>query len=686
MKSRTSRATRVCRSAAWVLMLAFGPAGAIAADAPSPIPVERFFHRAEISAAELSPSGRYVALTTASPTGRTLLAILDLDKKAEGLSIIANFADVDIRSFYWVNEDRLVFNTIDSQAPLNQQGFGPGLFSIKRDGSGQRELIRGRSGATITLGTSIAKHELGPEHVFRSTLDDGSDDVIIVEYLFNRRTHDVLNVLPKRLDVATGIARPISFGAPDNVRSWVFDRAGRPRVAVAQRADQTEVFWYAPESDSWQSIRRGATTRMTFFPLGVDAAGRLYGSDVDAEGRSVVKRFDVPTGRSEGTVLVSAKGFDLDPRLNFDRKTGELLGVRYETDAPGVTWFDPALKALQEVADARFPGRVNTIACRRCQSEDGVMLVRSYSDRDPGFYATYRVASRSWDLIGKNRPDIDPARMAPLDFYRTTARDGEDLPIWVTMPQGRSGPQPAVVLVHGGPWIRGVHWQWNPEAEFLASRGYVVLEPEFRGSDGYGTEHLVKGFRQWGRTMQDDLVDAVRWAANKGMVDPGRVCIAGASYGGYAALMGVIRDADTFRCGIAWVAVTDPRLLFEFNQESDSQSEFRDYAYPEMIGDPVKDAAMLRDVAPVEHAGEIRVPLLMAFGSRDRRVPIEHGRTMLAAMKSAGLDPEYVVYDGEGHGFLKLSNRVDFYTRVERFLAKNLERRPSADSSNRAAP
>ena len=262
--------------------------------------------------------------------------------------------------------------------------------------------------------------------------------------------------------------------------------------------------------------------------------------------------------------------------------------------------------------------------------------------------------------------------MATLDLHRIKARDGLDLPVWVTTPHGAVTRRPAVVLVHGGPWVRGTHWRWNADAQFLASRGYVVIEPEYRGSAGYGRSHLQAGFRQWGTTMQDDVADAVRWATEKGLVDGMRVCIAGASYGGYATLMGPIRYPELYRCGVAWVAVSDPRLLFEPVWHSDMSREAREFSMPTMIGDPVKDAAMLKEAAPVERAREIKVPMLLAYGSEDKRVPIDHGEQMRAAMRAAGNEPEYVVYAGEGHGWLKVENRIDFWTRVEKFLARNL--------------
>jgi dipeptidyl aminopeptidase/acylaminoacyl peptidase len=268
--------------------------------------------------------------------------------------------------------------------------------------------------------------------------------------------------------------------------------------------------------------------------------------------------------------------------------------------------------------------------------------------------------------------------MAPVDFERFRARDGLEIPVWVTRPVGTDGrplpgPLPTVVLVHGGPWVRGSHWAWHAEAQFLASRGYLVVEPEFRGSEGYGRALFRAGLRQWGRAMQDDLVDALAWAAQRGWADAGRACIAGASYGGYATLMGLIRHPETWRCGVAWVAVTDPRLLFRWSYVSDVNDEARGYTYPQLIGDPEADRAMLEEVTPVLHAARLRSPLMLAFGGRDARVPIEHGRRLHQALRAAGRTPaEYVVYEDEGHGWFLLENQLDFARRLERFLAEQL--------------
>lgn len=229
------------------------------------------------------------------------------------------------------------------------------------------------------------------------------------------------------------------------------------------------------------------------------------------------------------------------------------------------------------------------------------------------------------------------------------------------------------MLVHGGPWMRGRQWGWDPMAQFLASRGYQVLEPEFRGSTGYGQALYRAGWRQWGQAMQDDVADVMQWAVKQGHADPKRACIAGASHGGYATLMGLMRHPELYRCGVAWVAVTDPRLLFEWNFDSDQADVVREIDLPRLVGDPKADAAMLDSVSPVKRAAEIKAPLLLAMGGADARVLPVHGERLNEALIAAGRPPQYVVYEGEGHGWRQLKTHVDFARRLEAFLAQHLK-------------
>jgi dipeptidyl aminopeptidase/acylaminoacyl peptidase len=648
----------------WAFAMAcLAGAMSLAARAAEPIPVATFVGNPDISGAKLSPSGKFIALAIANKSGRTILAVSDVDL-AKPPVIVAASSLADIGAFEWVNDDWLVYNVVDLQAPLRDQRFGPGLFSVRRDGSQARQLIRVRWNE-FTTGTNIASTLLDPSHFFMQAIDDGGSNVIVGQARFDN-LGELISITPKRLDVSTGRATIAVLGYPEHAVDWVFDAKGVARVAETRHDGWVETFWRERDGAPWRSIQRDKEIAPHFSALDVDSEGRLYVAAPSASGHDVVTRFDVSAGKLEAQPLASAPGFDLGGGLIFSAAQDRLLGLRVVTDAETTVWFDPARKKLQEAAEAHFPGRIARISCRAC---DDAVLVYSYSDHDPGVYSLYRPKTQAWVPLGVVAPAVDPRRMADLDLHRIQARDGLELPVWVTRPKGAKGPLPAVLLVHGGPWMRGVHWGWNGEAQLLASRGYVVIEPEFRGSTGYGWKLFHAGWKSWGTTMQDDLADAVRWAAEQGIADAKRVCIVGASYGGYAALMAPIRYPDLFKCSVAYVAVSDPRLMFEESWQNDLGRQ-EHFTMRELLGDPDKDAAMLKAAAPVERAAEIKIPVLLAYGSEDVRVPLEHGSKMRAALRAAGREPEYVVYSGEGHGFLKMENRLDFYTRMEKFLAK----------------
>jgi dipeptidyl aminopeptidase/acylaminoacyl peptidase len=337
-------------------------------------------------------------------------------------------------------------------------------------------------------------------------------------------------------------------------------------------------------------------------------------------------------------------------------------------------WFDAGLQRIQQGIDAALPaGRSNRLYCGRCESTR-FFVVRSGSDRQPGEYYLFDRSKPSLERIGASRPWIAEESQGRRSFHRVTTRDGLRMPVYVTHPPGSAADQalPAVVLVHGGPWVRGSDLSWEAEAQFLASRGYRVLEPEFRGSEGYGFRHFKAGWKEWGRAMQDDLVDAVQWAAKQGLVDPAKVCIAGASYGGYAALMGPIANPGVYRCAASFAGVTDIELMYSITW-SDTSEASRRYSMPVLIGDRDKDAERLASVSPLKRVADIKVPVLVAHGSADRRVPLDHARKFANAARSAGVAIEQISYSGEGHGFFDPANQADYFGRLERLLESSLK-------------
>ncbi len=665
----------------WAAQAAQAPAApASAAGGAALLPVEMFYRHPDVGQVKLSPSGRRLAVSL-NVRDRLALAVLDLQGQ-EPPKVVMRDDLADVRDFDWVNDDRLVFSIIQLDAGGAEQDFGPGLFSVGLDGANARMLVRVRW--DFLVDRSIGVPPLEPRHTLLAVPAGGVGDEVVVGQWQHDAADDLDVVIPLRLNVVTGRSYSLAQGMPDHVQRWLFDPQGEPRVAVARHQGQVTVYWRAPGAERWQQIVKHPAYQAPFIPHSVDSAGRLFvvANEAEGDGIRVLKRFDFKTGQPEAETLARAAGFDFWGGLLHDganpvRLAEGALGLRLTTDAESTVWFKPRLTQLQQTVDKHLPGRVNRLTCRRCEADDAVVLVQSWSDQDPGQLWLHRPAGDQWQRIGPVRKDIDPRRMARLDFHRFKARDGLEMPVWITQPAvadaAKPVPRPAVVLVHGGPWVRGGRWQWSEDAQFLASRGYVVIEPEFRGSTGYGNRLFNAGIRQWGRAMQDDVADAVRWAAAQGWVDDKRVCIAGASYGGYATLMGLVRDPGLYRCGIAWVAVSDPRLMFKWSWISDVGEEGRRFDYPTLIGDPVADAAMLTDIAPVTHAARIRSPLLLAHGLMDRRVPVAHADRLREAMTAAGHPPEWVLYPDEGHVWLRPANRFDFARRMERFLAQHLQ-------------
>ena len=526
--------------------------------------VENFFEVPDVLEARLSPAGKRLAVSTGLGGKRVGLVVFDLDK-AGAVTQAARFVDVDIARFSWVNEDRLVFDVVDLAEGSGNREYAPGLYSVAFDGADLRQLVMRQHQPLVSAPSAARLRALEWNHTLLHVpfVEGGVGEEVIIGAL-SFEGNDLVAIQPMRLNVVSGRTRSMSLGAPANAVRWIFDAAGEARVAVTRRAGRQAVHWRGPGKEEWQQLAEFDALRPAFTPRFVDGAGTLYVTRAEGpQGTQVLTRFDFATGQPEPRAMVRTPGFDFRGSLLGDRAGTKAMGVQVETDAETTVWFDEGMKRIQALADERFPNHVNRLTCRRCGASDMVVLVQAWSDRDPGHLWIYRAATEKWQLISRIRKAIDPAAMASVAFERIKARDGRDLPVWLTVPKGRKAGDggAAVVLVHGGPWLRGGHWAWSEIEQFLASRGYLVISPEFRGSTGYGAAHFTAGWKQWGRAMQDDVADAWQWAKSKGWAD--RACIAGASYGGYSALMGLVRDAELYRCGVAWLAVTDMFLLLK---------------------------------------------------------------------------------------------------------------------------
>lgn len=646
-------------------------AGAPPSPAVKPPPAEAFFQPARLQAASLSPSGRWLAAQVANTGERARLVVTDLDDK-EPARVVAAFSKHDVQSVRWLNDELLVFEVDDRQDRSRESVHkGAGLMSVRRDGEQMRVLIK----REWTRGMQFAAQSTAPleaNHDFLALGPVGTDELIVGERRYEA-DGSFASLNPLRLNARTGERRSMLDNAPAHVKTWWFDHHGTPRAAMASKDGQYTLHWHELNDKRWREIGRFPWLDAPYWPAFVDGGGQLYVTQSDdGAGVAVLVKLDTTTGKVAAQPLVKVPGFDSEFGALVDRGTGELLGLNLLTDGRTQVWFAPAMQAMQAKVDSALPGRINLLSCRPCDKPRR-LLVHSYSDRHPGEYLLYDVAADRWQRLGVQRPAIDPEQMGRMSFHRIKARDGADLPLWVTLPPGGAvQPRPSVVLVHGGPWERGAQWAWSDDSQFLATRGYVVIQPEFRGSTGFGRNHFRAGWKQWGQAMQDDVSDAVRFAIQKGWVDAQRVCIAGASYGGYATLMGLAKDPGLYRCGVSWAGVTDPRLMFSIHWSDISDGSKR-HAYPQLIGDPTQDAAMLAANAPVELAARIKAPVMLTYGSLDMRVPIEHGERMREVLRQAGNPPEWHVYGDEGHGWSHPENILDFWRRVGTFLARHLK-------------
>jgi dipeptidyl aminopeptidase/acylaminoacyl peptidase len=407
-----------------------------------------------------------------------------------------------------------------------------------------------------------------------------------------------------------------------------------------------------------------------FTPLAITPDGTLFASATrKGSDKAALYRVNTSTGEMDAEPLVALKDFDFNGELIMSG--GKVAGIQYRSDAQTTVWFDEKLKAVQAHVDATLKNTINTISVP-VRPATPYVLVHAFSDVDPGSFMLFNMETSKFAPLGAAMRDVDPRRMATRDFVKYKARDGLTIPAWVTMPRGGKGKKlPMVVLVHGGPWIPGATWQWESQSQFLASRGYLVVEPEFRGTTGYGWRHFRSSWKQWGLAMQDDLADGAKWAIEQGMADPKRICIAGASYGGYATLMGLVNDPELFKCGLDWVGVTDFDLLYSPAWGSMS-TEAREYGMPRMLGDLEKDAERFAKTSPLVQAARIKQPLMLAYGGNDGRVPVQHGVKFRDAVTKTNSNVEWIEYKDEGHGWVRPSTNIDFWTRVEKFLARNI--------------
>jgi dipeptidyl aminopeptidase/acylaminoacyl peptidase len=634
------------------------------------VPIKHFFENPAFNGAILSPDATSLAVLVGGGGMRDRLVVIDL--VSNKITPVAKFASVDIGEFEWVNNQRLVFNSKDKKTGRGDNHYAPGLWAVNKDASNLRQLVDIASSYSVEH--PVARTILPYNHYLTGQKGAQDSDAIYVKsprYSETTGEFDAMNLV--RLDTVTG--RAVTVQRPGKSQYWLLDANGEPRLTSTLDKNIETVQYLDPATKQWRKLAAFDTYvggEGAFTPRGFAPDGSLYVISNATTDTFSLYTFDFKTNKINPTPVLALDGFDFDGHLLT--AGDKLLGIRYTSDAGSTVWLDANMKATQAKVDALLPNTVNLIDTAS-RAALPVVLIDMYSDRQPHKYVLFNTETGKLTGIGGANTDINPAEMGEQEFVRIKTRDGKTVPTWLTLPNGSTRKNlPLVVLVHGGPHIRGAEWGWREEDQFLASRGYAVLQPEFRGSTGYGVSHHEAGWKQWGLAMQNDIADATRWAIAQGIADPKRICIAGASYGGYATLMGLINDPDLYKCGVEWLGVTDLTLMHDGHGSfiSDISDNYKQYGFPTLVGDPVKDAARFKATSPLQQAARVTQPLLMAYGAVDQRVPLYHGRKFYEAVKPTNPNVELVIYDEEAHGWELPKTRIDFWTRVEKFLDKQI--------------
>lgn len=638
-----------CGAAAFAMATSLG---ALAADAPRQIPAEEFIKPPQMGGIRFSPDGKHFA-ALAESKGRLQLVVADAETQKGGS--YRGDIDSDIVSFRWLTNDVVRVRTGKygaAQDELQRQDFQISYISV----SGKSRLSR----------DDVA-------NTWRRM--PGSETELIVEHGGRGRGESIwLDVV----DSTDGsIKRRLTDDPPGrNIYSWVLDKNLSPRAALGWVGgdEQRNQVWFRDKANGpWRMlISYKPELERGFIPVAMDSDGSLLVLSNQQTGRHELRRFDAATGQP-GEVLVSHPQADIDSGdLIYEAAGFTPVGVHIEGDVPQTYWFDEKREAIQNTIDKSLPTQVNSLQFLA----NGKVLVASRAPNDPGTYFMFDPQARTLTEWSRDRAWLSPKDLAMTEVVRFKARDGLEIPAYLTLPRGREARNlPLLVWVHGGPHVRD-DWGYDPTVQFLANRGYAVFQVNYRGSTGYGDTFMTAGYKQWGRAMQDDLTDGVKALVAQGRVDPQRVCIGGGSYGGYAALMGVIREPEMFRCAIDYVGVTDLTWMVELPETDYNRRVDRnvDDALKRRIGNPDDPAErkVMDAHSPRLLAAKIKAPLLLVYGTDDRRVPLRHGTAMRDALQAAGAKFEWKTYTGEGHGVFNSKNGADLLRLMESFLDKHI--------------
>ncbi len=601
------------------------------------IPLRDFFRNSEKVNFALSPNGEYVAFMAPYENRMNIFVQKIGDQEAVR---VTGETDRSLQSYTWATNTILLFLKDDK----GDENFH--LYSVD----------------LITRHTK----DLTPFKGVRASIVDplrDNDKEILVS--LNKRDPQVFDVY--RLNIHTGDLQ-LEAENPGNVMAWVSDQEGKIRIATTTDGVNTSVLYRDNEQEAFRTI---ITTnfRDALNPIAFTYDNKhLYASSNIGRDKQAIVKYDIANGK-ELEEIFSHPDVDVE-HLIRSRKQKKIQGVYYTTWKTEMHFFDDELAGVQKRLEEKLGSDYEIFIAGRDKNEEKYLVV-TINDRSSGTYYLYDTISDKIHKLADVKPWLNEANLAEMKPITFQSRDGLTMHGYLTLPKGvKAEKLPVVVNPHGGPWYRDV-WGFNPEVQFLANRGYAVLQINFRGSTGYGRKFWEASFKEWGLKMQDDITDGVKWLIGEGIADAKRVAIYGGSYGGYATLAGLAFTPNLYACGIDFVGVSN---LFTFmNTIPPYWKPLLDMMH-EMVGHPEEDKEQLTATSPVYHVDKIEVPLFVAQGAKDPRVNINESDQIVEALNKRGVDVLYMVKENEGHGFSNQENKFEFYEAMESFLDKHLKK------------
>ena len=626
--------------------------------ASAQVDVDRYVKQDSYDRVKISPNGEFLALTMNLADRQILLIQRRSDGKFTGKA--AGLENSAVADFWWVNDHRLVVAMAEKLGSRDAPQQTGELHGVNADGSGAKLLVgstnqdRSSSGAVYDF--------TGSTWQFAELIDTLPKDpqkvlVSISDYAVEPTTRVA------RMDVDTGRTIDVAT-APLKRATFASDGAGLVRFAEGKDRENYSRLLYRDNNDAeWRVVNDERTSGLLEFPLGFSADDKTAYLQVQHKtGPDSIVSFEPATGKR--VELLRDKLVDPD-FLIYAQDELAPVGANFVSDRRYNVFFDEtgADARLYRTLEAAFPGESVVVTSR---TGDGKLaLLQVSSDTNAGDFYLYDTSDQSAKGLFSRRNWLDPKTMSPTRSVQFAARDGLQLHGFVTVPKGAGPGLPMVVLPHGGPFGVADTWDFDEDVQLLAEAGYAVLRVNFRGSGNYGRAFMHAGAREWGQRMQDDVTDATRWAITQGIADPKRICIYGASYGAYAAMMALAREPDLYRCGVGYVGVYDLPLMY---REGARQATYVKNWFNDWLG----KEATLAAVSPTQQAARMTQPVFLAAGGKDWRAPIAHSERMEKALKAAGRAPETLYFATEGHGFYTAAHRREFYAKLLKFLSHNI--------------